>query len=552
MRKYTLINIRACVLALISLLSVTIHSQERRAGGFDITRGLETFADIYRQIDMYYVDTISADTALRWAIDGMLMEVDPFTNFIPISQQDEFRASTSGRYAGIGAMIRAMKDTKRVVISEPYQDCPAARAGVKAGDIILSIDGKDVEGWKVEKVSENLRGEPGTKFELKVERPGTRKPLSFKLVRENIKLPAVTWYDIIEPETGLGYIYLSQVTDDCAREVRKAVTDLKAKGMKSLLLDLRDNPGGAISQAVEIVGMFVPKGSLVVSTKGKLPSTCYDYLTPDEPIDTLMPLHVLVNGNSASAAEIISGAWQDLDRATIWGRRTYGKGLVQAVRDVPYRGKLKITTARYYIPSGRCIQAYDYRHRSADGAATHLPDSLTREFHTRNGRTVRDGGGILPDSLIELDTIPTMVTDLYYSDQFFDYVTDYVKTRPSIATPDLFSLSDEEYEAFADAIAATDFKYNGRSATMFSGVRQMARAEGLMDAETRALADSLEARLKHKDVHSDLMRHRQYIQPYLEEEITNRYYHESGSMQLHIRNDKEVRTVKDKLQYTKN
>lgn len=543
-----LINVRASVIiTALLLILVPGKAQEHRTGGFDITRGLETFADIYRQIDMYYVDTISADTALRWAIDGMLMEVDPFTNFIPLNQQDEFRATTSGRYAGIGAGIRAMKDSKRVVISEPYEGFPAARAGVKAGDIILSIDGKDVKGWKVDKVSENLRGEPGTKFELKVERPGARKPLSFKLVRENIKLPAVTWYDIIDPQKGLGYIYLSSVTDDCASEVRNAIMDLKQKGMKSLLLDLRDNPGGAISQAVEIVGMFVPKGSLVVSTKGKLPSTCYDYLTPDEPIDTVMPLHVLVNGNSASAAEIISGAWQDLDRATVWGRRTYGKGLVQAVRDVPYHGKLKITTARYYIPSGRCIQAYDYRHRTADGAATTLPDSLTREFHTRAGRPVRDGGGILPDSLIALDTIPTMVTDLYYSDQFFDYITGYVQAHPTIATPDRFSLTDDEYTAFADAIAKTDFKYNGRSATMFAGVRQMARAEGLLDDEARALADSLEARLKRKDIRSDLLRHRSYVQPYLEEEIVNRYYHERGSMQLHIRDDKEVNTVKVKI-----
>ncbi|MBR0201222.1 MAG: S41 family peptidase [Bacteroidaceae bacterium] len=548
MKHNILINVRVSVIiTTLLLILVPGKAQEHRTGGFDITRGLETFADIYRQIDMYYVDTISADTALRWAIDGMLMEVDPFTNFIPLNQQDEFRATTSGRYAGIGAGIRAMKDSKRVVISEPYEGFPAARAGVKAGDIILSIDGKDVKGWKVDKVSENLRGEPGTKFELKVERPGARKPLSFKLVRENIKLPAVTWYDIIDPQKGLGYIYLSSVTDDCASEVRNAIMDLKQKGMKSLLLDLRDNPGGAISQAVEIVGMFVPKGSLVVSTKGKLPSTCYDYLTPDEPIDTVMPLHVLVNGNSASAAEIISGAWQDLDRATVWGRRTYGKGLVQAVRDVPYHGKLKITTARYYIPSGRCIQAYDYRHRTADGAATTLPDSLTREFHTRAGRPVRDGGGILPDSLIALDTIPTMVTDLYYSDQFFDYITGYVQAHPTIATPDRFSLTDDEYTAFADAIAKTEFKYNGRSATMFAGVRQMARAEGLLDDEARALADSLEARLKRKDIRSDLLRHRSYVQPYLEEEIVNRYYHERGSMQLHIRDDKEVNTVKVKI-----
>ena len=536
---------------ILVLLWLCAQPQPGRAqgnSGFDMTRNLDILADIYRQLDMYYVDTLSADTVMRWAIDGMLREVDPFTNFLPTDRQDEFRTMTTGRYAGIGATIGARRKTGQIIVTEPYEGCPAQKAGVRAGDIILSIDGKSVKDWSVSKVSEALRGDAGTTFELQIQHPGAKKPVALKIVRENIQLPAVPWYGMIDAEKGVGYLYLSSVTDNCAREVRYAVNDLMNRGMKSLIFDLRENTGGAVSQAVEIVGMFVPKGSMVVATKGKVPATCFEYQTPADPIDTLMSLHVMVDGTTASAAEIISGAWQDLDRATVWGQRTYGKGLVQAIRDVPYRGELKITTARYYIPSGRCIQAYDYRHKTVDGAATTLPDSLTREFHTRLGRPVRDGGGILPDSVLAIDSVPTMVSDLLYSDYLFDYVTTYARQHSTVAAPGEFKMTDEEYAAFADSIAATDFKYNGRSAIILDQLRQMARIEGYTDPETTGTLEKLSLSLKQGDVKADLMRHRVHVQPYVEEEIISRYYYQKGALQHQVARDKDIQRIIQTIQ----
>ena len=537
------------IAALLSGVGLTGNAQEKKEPtGFDVSRNLEIFADIYRQLDMFYVDTLSADTAIRWAIDGMLSEIDPYTVFYPGDDQDDLRRMATGRYAGIGALIRVHKKEDRAVIEEPYEGCPAQEAGVRSGDIILSIDGRDIKGWPVAKVSENLRGEPGTTFELRLQRPGVKEPLALKLTRRQIQLPCLPWYGIVDTTAQVGYLLLTEFTDQSAREVRHAINDMKQQGMERLIIDLRDNGGGAVSEAVEIVGYFVPRGSLVVSTKGKVPATCHEYLTPAEPIDTVMPIAVLVNGNTASAAEIVSGALQDLDRAVILGQRTYGKGLVQAVREVPYRGQLKFTTSRYYIPSGRCIQAYDYRHRTADGAATALPDSLTREFRTRLGRPVRDGGGILPDSILKVDSLPTMVYDLFASDALFDYVTDYAAAHETLALPGSFHLPDSTYDAFCQSVAASGFTYNGRTASALRGLRQLASFEGRLEA-AEAEFDALEAKLKENDLSADLRRFRRHIQPYLEAEIISRYYYQRGAIQQQMRSDKEVRkaieTLKD-------
>ena len=537
------------IAALLSGVSLTGNAQAKKEPtGFDVSRNLEIFADIYRQLDMFYVDTLSADTAIRWAIDGMLSEIDPYTVFYPGDDQDDLRRMATGRYAGIGALIRLHKNKDRAVIEEPYEGCPAQEAGVRSGDVILSIDGRDIKGWPVSKVSENLRGEPGTTFELRLERQGAKEPMALKLTRRQIQLPCLPWYGIVDTTAQIGYLLLTEFTDQSAREVRHALIDMKQQGMKRLIVDLRDNGGGSVSEAVEIVGYFVPRGSLVVSTKGKVPATCHEYLTPAEPIDTVMPIAVLVNGNTASAAEIVSGALQDMDRAVILGQRTYGKGLVQAVREVPYRGQLKFTTSSYYIPSGRCIQAYDYRHRTADGAATTLPDSLTHEFRTRLGRPVRDGGGIQPDSILKVDSLPTMVYDLFASDALFDYVTDYVATHKTIAAPGRYHLPDSTYGTFCQAIASSGFTYNGRTVSALKSLRQLASIEGRLET-AEAEFDALEEKLKENDLNADLLRFRRHIQPYLEAEIMSRYFYQRGAIQQHLQSDKEVRkaieTLKD-------
>ena len=527
-------------------LSSSALAQKKEQTGFDVSRNLEVFADIYRQLDMFYVDTLSADTAIQWAINGMLAEIDPYTVYYPDDDQDDLRRMATGRYAGIGALIRAYKKLDRCVVEEPYENCPAQESGVRAGDIIISIDGRDIKGWPTSRVSENLRGEAGTTFELVVQRPGEKQRRTFKITRRQIQLPCLPWYGIVDAESQTGYLLLTEFTDQSAREVRHAILDMKQQGMKRLIFDLRDNVGGAVSEAVEIVGFFVPRGSLVVETKGKVPSTCHEYHTPAEPIDSMMPLAVLVNSNSASAAEIVSGALQDLDRAVILGQRTYGKGLVQGVREVSYRGQLKITTARYYIPSGRCIQAYDYRHRTPDGAATTLPDSLTHEFRTRLGRPVRDGGGILPDSILVVDSVPTMVYDLYNSDAFFDYVTNYVTAHPSAPEPGTFSLSDEDYAVFCDSITASGFTYNGRTAAALSQVRQLAHFEGRLE-QASAEFDALEQKLKENDLATDLQRFRRHIQPYLENEIISRYLYQKGALKHQMLHDPGVKKAIETL-----
>lgn len=503
-----------------------------------LNRGLEVFADIYRQLDMYYVDTLSADTAVRWAIDGMLGEIDPYTVYYPDDDEEELRAMATGRYAGIGAVIRYSQRVSRSVIEEPYEGCPAQEAGLLPGDVIISIDGRDTKGWDNARVSRNLRGEPGTTFELVVQRPGEAHTRSFRLTRRQIQTPSLPWWGMVDASTG--YLYLASVTENCAREVRNAIIELRQQGMTRLVLDLRDNGGGSVAEAVEIVGMFVDKGSLVVATKGKVPSTCSEYRTPAEPLDTVMPLAVLVNSASASAAEIISGALQDLDRATIVGQRTFGKGIVQGIRDVPYRGHLKITTSRYYLPSGRCIQAYDYRRRVSTQAAVSLPDSLTHAFRTRSGRIVRDGGGILPDSVLTVDSVPTMLYDLYASDALFDFANAYAAAHPDMLPPDSFAISDAEYEAFIDSVEDSGFTYNTRTAAALTQLRQLAQAEGRL-RQAEAEFDALEQRLRANDLRADLHAHRRYVQPYLETEIVSRRYFQRGAMQHHALTDPDVR-----------
>lgn len=539
--------IRQFFIASTLLLSVgtgmTASAQVVENHNSKVARNLEIFNEIYKTLDLFYVDTLAADTVIRWAIDGMLMKVDPFTGYYPADDED-LRQMATGKYAGIGSIIRYHKKHDRVVIDEPYANTPSQDAGLRAGDIILTVDGKDIKGMMPTKVTEMLRGEAGTTFELCFQRPGEKKSRTVHITRRTIQLPAIPYYGIMDD--GIGYINLNSFTSGCAREMRHALLQLMSQGAKSLVLDIRDNVGGAINEAVDITNLFLPKGVKVVYTKGKQASMNHEYSTTTDPIAPDMPLVVLVNGMSASSSEIVSGALQDMDRAVIMGTRTFGKGLVQAIRDVPYRGELKITTGRYYIPSGRCIQAHEYNH---DGSSKSIPDSLRNTFYTKAGRPVTDGGGIQPDSVILNDTLPTMIYDLVQSDIFFDWTTDFANSHPAIDAPGKFHVTDSVYDAFCKYVEESKFTYNRRSDEVIQLLRRVADMEGyLEDAEDEMKA--LEAKFA-PDIHKDLQRMRKHIMPYLESEIIIRYYHQQGSIRHAIPQDKVYRSAVNLLRDTK-
>lgn len=522
---------------------ITASAQVVENHNSKVARNLEIFNEIYKALDLFYVDTLAADTVIRWAIDGMLMKVDPFTGYYPADDED-LRQMATGKYAGIGSIIRYHKKHDRVVIDEPYANTPSQDAGLRAGDIILTVDGKDIKGMIPTKVTEMLRGEAGTTLELRFQRPGEKNPRTVHITRRTIQLPAIPYYGIMDD--GVGYINLNSFTSGCAREMRHALLQLMSQGAKSLVLDIRDNVGGAINEAVDITNLFLPKGVKVVYTKGKQASMNHEYSTTTDPIAPDMPLVVLVNGMSASSSEIVSGALQDMDRAVIMGTRTFGKGLVQAIRDVPYRGELKITTGRYYIPSGRCIQAHEYNH---DGSSKIIPDSLRNTFYTKAGRPVTDGGGIQPDSVILNDTLPTMIYDLVQSDIFFDWATDFANSHPAIDAPGKFQVTDSLYDAFCKYVEESKFTYNRRSDEVMQLLRRVADMEGyLEDAEDEMKA--LEAKFA-PDIHKDLQRMRKHIMPYLESEIIIRYYHQQGSICHSIPKDKVYRSAVKLLRDTK-
>lgn len=525
---------------LIASMSASF-AQKSDNHNFEISKNLEIFNDIYKQLDMYYVDTLSADTVIGWAIDGMLQRVDPFTVYYPEDNMEELREMTTGKYAGVGAVIRYYKKEDRVIFVEPWEDSPATDAGVKSGDVILSIDGVDVKGKNVSEVSKMLRGDAGTSFELKVKRTGHTDPLAFKITRRNIVMPPVPYYGMVGQN--VGYIYFDRFTENCSRDVRRAVIDLKKQGAQSLILDMRGNAGGLLVEAVELVNMFVPRGQKVVYTKGKLSSVNSEYTTQKEPLDAEIPLAVLVDGMTASSAEIVSGALQDLDRAVIIGLRTYGKGLVQMPREVPYHGSLKVTTSRYYIPSGRCIQAYDYRHLNPDGSVGIVPDSLTKVFHTAEGREVRDGGGIKPDIVMQPDSLPALVYDVAASDVALEYVCNYVATHSEIAPAGEFALSDKDYDDFVKLVAESGFTYKRRTEEVMKLLKKAAQLEGCYD-EAKNEFETLEQKMSG-NVTADLMRFKKDICEILENDIVSRYYFQRGAIKQQLRDDQFVKKALD-------
>lgn len=515
---------------------------------FEVSKNLEIFNNLFKQLDLYYVDTLEADKLVKTATGSMLNTLDPYTEYYPDDERDDLKQMLTGKYAGIGSLIHYSKNEDRCIISEPFENMPAAEGGLKAGDVILSIAGKDFgpKGSQntnefTESVSNALRGEPGTSFIVKIQRPGEDKPREIKLTRRAIKTPPISYYGMIAENTG--YIYLSSFPEGAATDVRRAVIDLKQKGAKQLVLDLRNNGGGSMQEAIDLVNLFIGKGKTVVELKGKIKSANETYKTQREALDPDIPLAVLVNGNTASSSEITAGTLQDYDRAVVIGTRTYGKGLVQQTRPLPYDGVLKLTTSRYYIPSGRCIQAIDYSHRAANGAVNRIPDSLTNVFHTAAGRPVRDGGGIMPDSVVKVDSVANIVLYLnpgmITSDVLFNFVTEYTHRHATIDPPEKFDISDEEYENFKRYAKEHNFTYDRQSVKLLDNLKKVAKFEGYDVAED---IKALEAKLTHNEDY-DFEHWKPEIKKLLNNEIMLRYYYRRGLIRNSLNNDKTLDTA---------
>lgn len=531
------------ILLAAGLLPPAVRLQAQTTNhNFEVMKNLDIFNALYRDLDLYYVDTLDAKKNIDNALAYMLEMIDPYTEYYASENTSELKQMTTGKYAGIGSVISYNEKADRCVIAKPYANNPAAEAGLLPGDIILGIDGKDIApcGKKDEEarsaystdISKRLRGEPGTTFELKIRRPGNNRTYTFQIQRRNVVIPSVTLATIATD--GIGYIRLSQFIEGTSNEVRRAMVELKQQGARSLILDLRDNPGGVLEEAVKTVNLFIPRGREVVNIRGKAKEQNQTYKTVIDPQDPDIPLIVLTNGQSASAAEITSGALQDYDRALVMGRRTYGKGLVQQSRELPYKGALKLTVGKYYIPSGRCVQAYEFK----NGRPVHLPDSLCHDFRTAAGRIVRDGGGIAPDVEVKADSLPNLLVYLENSTQLFDYCVDYRAKHPVIAPPDSFSLSDEEYEEFCLYMKEHDFSYDRQSLRFLESLRQAARFEGY-DTEAAAELDALEKKLKHNEGY-DFKRWEPEIRKTVEGALIESYYYDAGLYKYLLKTDKDV------------
>ena len=533
---------RRIFLSLIAvLMAVGCQAQEVKNHNLEVAKNLEIFNAIYKNLDLMYVDTLDASELIGTGINAMLRSLDPYTEYYPEEKQKDLKLLMTGKYAGIGALVRYHQKLKRVVIEEPYAGMPSAEVGLKKGDIILQIDDTLMTDKTVSYVSEHLRGDAGTTFVLKIERPSTGKKMTFKITRKSIKMPEIPYYGM--RPNGVGYINLNTFTGEPSKPMRRAFLDLKKQGAQKLILDLRGNGGGALAECVDIANMWIPKGVTLVETKGKIRRANSQYTTRLEPIDTVMPLVILVNDETASASEIVSGSVQDLDRGIIIGTRTYGKGLVQIPNvEVPYNGNLKLTTSKYFIPSGRCIQAINYKH-GGGGYKEHVPDSLTHVFYTKNGREVRDGGGIMPDIVVKPDTLAniTLYLDrLDSTETVLDYVVDYIAKHPTIAAPKDFHLTDSDYEDFKQRVVKAGFTYDQVSKKQYEELVKVAKFEGYYD-EAKSEFEALKAKIDHHDIRRDLDLHRQEIQHMLEQDIISAYYYQAGQLEAALQYDKTLK-----------
>lgn len=521
-------------LASIALCAISI-SAATNSPKTDVTRNLDIFNSVYKLLQTTYVDTIDAQKSITTAINYMLDEIDPYTVYIPESEQEDFITISTGEFGGIGAYIQQLP-SKETMISEPQMGTPAAKAGLKAGDVILTIDGDSVTTIGSDKVRERLRGQAGTDLKVTVRRPYAKDSiLSFDITRAKIDVQTLPYYGVYRDS--IGYIMLSTFNEKSAPEVRAAVEKLLADPkVKGLVLDLRGNGGGLLESAVEIVGMFVPKGTEVLRTRGRNLTNERIYKTSHKPISTSVPLAVLIDDNTASAAEITAGALQDLDRAVIIGERSFGKGLVQSTHQLPSNGLLKITIAKYYIPSGRLIQAIDYSHRDENGRPTYIPDSLTNEFRTANGRVVRDGGGITPDIKVSYPESNRLVYNIVRDNWAFNFATKYAAEHETIPAPGQFVVDDEMYADFKQSIDPEKFQYDKVCEYIIEQLEKSAETEGYMNDSVRAKIDDLKGALKH-DLAKDLDANRSMISDHIASEIIKRYYYTPGTIEYALKSD---------------
>ena len=528
-------------IVILAIVGVSFYSFNRDQKNFEVAKNLDIYHTLFRELNMFYVDDVNPNKLIKTSIDEMLISLDPYTNYISEDKIEDFRFMTTGEYAGIGALISKQKD--KIVIAEPYQGFPADKFGIKAGDVILEVSGKATSKLSTEDVSSLLKGPANKPVTIKLQRPGAKKPYTVDVIREKISINAVPYYGMLDENTA--YIRLSNFTANCSREVQKAFLELKENNPESLVLDLRGNPGGLLMESVKIVNLFVPKGKEVVSTRGKVKQWDKTYKAMANPIDTTIRIAVLTNRGSASASEIVAGAIQDLDRGVVVGTRTFGKGLVQTTRDLSYNTKLKVTTAKYYIPSGRCIQALDYSHRNEDGSVGHIPDSLITEFTTQNGRKVYDGGGVVPDIKIEGERLSSLAIELITRFVVFDFATKFAYENESIAQPEEFVVSDEVYTQFSDFVKESSFEYECQAKDEFKELVKTAKREKyfkLAEAEFEALKVKLEPNLD-----KDLVEFKSEISELIEDEIVSRYYYQKGAIRAAISDDKGIKKAIDEL-----
>ncbi|MGI6224470.1 MAG: S41 family peptidase [Prevotella sp.] len=540
------------IIPLLLLLVLPLSAQTEKQHNFKIAKNIGLFNEVYRYLDAMYVDTLDADTIIPMGINAMLSTLDPYTEFYPEQDKKDFQQMFAGKYAGIGAIIHHNYKLDRTVIWEPYEGMPAAEVGLKRGDIILAIDDESMIGKTDDYVSSHLRGEAGTSFILKIKRPTTGKTMKFKITRRAIQMPAIDYAGV---KDSIGYISLNQFTENCARDIRNHVIDMRKQGIKGIVLDLRDNGGGLEEEAVKLVNIFIPRGKVVVTNRGQLKRMTEEFKTTTEPVDTVIPLVVLVNGNTASSSEITSGALQDYDRAVIMGQRTYGKGIVQSTVPLQYNAMLKLTTGKYYIPSGRCIQAIRYTHGRGGKWQEEVPDSLAKVFHTANGREVLDSKGIKPDVEVTPDSMSNIAAALFSlidsTNTVADYEMQYVAKHPTIAPAGEFEISDADYEEFKKLVLSNGFKYDMYTERYLKELKKLAQFEGYYEEAKEDFA-ALEKKLAHNVAH-DLDYHKDEIKNLLAAEIVSCYYYQKGVEENGLLHDKffkeAVRLINNPAKY---